>query len=84
MSQDFADQAMLEMPEIMNTDLINAKSFGQMRTDGFNQLSDTATKLTQGLRDIREHILSGGSDDLDPVTVKQNSLAIGIDESLVC
>jgi hypothetical protein len=45
MSQNFADQAMLKMPEIMNTNVVNAKAFSQMRTNGFNTLSDTFTEV---------------------------------------
>jgi hypothetical protein len=39
--QDFPDQAMLKMPEIMDTDLVYLETLGQMRANGFYELANT-------------------------------------------
>ena len=43
--QDLAAQTVLEMPQIMNTNLVNFEAFSQTRTDGFDELSNILAEL---------------------------------------
>jgi hypothetical protein len=43
MRQNFPDQAMLKMPEVMDTNASNGKAFSQMRVDGFDTFAQSVS-----------------------------------------
>jgi len=49
MCQDFANQSMLKMPQVMHPNRIHGESFGQMRANGLDDFTDSQTELAPAL-----------------------------------
>jgi hypothetical protein len=84
MSQNLADQAVLKMPEIMDTNLIYSKAFCQMRTNRFNKFPDSLAKSQKVVWQIGSHIFPNRCDDHDPMSFQQERLPILINKAFVC
>ena len=66
MSQHFANQTMLIMPQVMDTDPTHPEAFGQMRAHGLNQFAPAGTRFDQlGRMEDSDHIFLAGSHDAD-------------------
>ena len=83
MSQDFADQTMLKMPQIMHAQAGDGKALGQMRAHGFYSLAQTGTELEQRGTMGRGHPFAWGGYDEDTMPLGQQGLAKGIDKAFV-
>ena len=83
MGQDFADQAMLKMPQIMHAQASNGEALGQMRAHGFYALAPTGTELKQLGTVGRGHPFTWSSDDEDAMALGQQVLSEGINKPFV-
>ena len=82
MGQDFADQAMLKMPQTMHAQASNGEALGQMRAHGFYAFAQTGTELKQLGTVGRGHPFTWSSDDEDALALGQQVLSEGIDKAL--
>jgi hypothetical protein len=83
MGQDFPNQAMVEVPEVVDANASYGKAFSQVRPHGFDFLAYPGTKLEQGRLVRRGHALTGRRHHEDPMPLGQQSKAKGIDEAFV-
>jgi len=83
MCQDFPNQAMLKMPQIVHPQAGYGKALGQMRAHGFHSLPQAGAGLEQSGTMGGSPPFTRGGHDKDPMTVRQHGLTKGIDEASV-
>ena len=81
--QDFADQAVLKMPEVMHANLVYLEAFRQMRANRFHKLPDAPAELAKWFGQLGFHILSSRCDHQNLVTLQQERMPILINEAFV-
>ena len=67
--QHLTNQAMLKMPEIMDTNPRDGKAFCQMRSHGLDTLAQAFARLQQTWADGRSHAFAGRREDHDAVSL---------------
>ena len=82
MREDFANQTMLKVPQIMDAKAGYRKAFGQVRAYGFNSFAQPRADLQSqvGLWGV-VILFARGSDHEDAMPVRQQGLAKGIDKA---
>src|SRR5215475_16038148 len=81
--QHFTNEAMLKMPQIVDTNTSHGEALRQVRTHGFNPLTPASADLQEGGTMGRDHPFTRGCDHEDPMPLGQQGLAEGIDEAFV-
>src|SRR2546425_7513433 len=83
MRQHFPNEAMVEVPKVMNANAGDRKALGQVRSHCFDSLAQPRAKAQQGGRVRRRHPLAGRCHDQHAVPCGQQALAESINKPLV-
>lgn len=83
MGQDFTNQAMVEVPQIMDANAGDGKAFGQVRSHSFDCLAHPGTEFEQGRTLRRGHAVPRRRHDKDSVPFSEQGEAKGIDKAFV-
>ena len=83
MGQDFANQPMLEVPEVMPAYTGDRKAVRQVRADGFHPLAQARADLQEGGTMGRGHAFAGCGHNEEALPVRQQGLAKRLDKALV-
>lgn len=83
MSQDFANQPMLEGPEVMHANAGHGKALGQVRAHCFDPLAQTGTELKEERTVRRYHALPRRRHHTLSVPVRQDSLTASVEKAFI-
>lgn len=83
MGQHFANEAMLEMPQVMDPNARDRKALGQVRPHRFYVLAQSCAEAEQGRRVWRWHPFARRRHHHDAVPFGQQLLTVGIDNALI-
>ncbi len=83
MGQDFANEAMVEVPEIVDAKTGHGKAFRQMCAHRFDSLAQPRAELEHGRTVRARHPFAGRRDHHDAVPLGQQRLTEGIDKALI-
>jgi hypothetical protein len=83
MGQDFPDQAMLKMPQIIHSQAGDSKALCQMRAHGFHALAQAGADFEQRRTMGRGHPFARGSHHQDAMSLRLHGLPEGIDKPFI-
>ena len=80
MCQYLTDETMLEVPQIMDTNAGDSKTFGQVGPHGFHALTQPCTELEQRRRVRGYHTFARWCHHHDSVSLGQQRVAVGVNK----